>query len=120
MRILDGNIGMESVAKVNCDEPANGEETHNFTLPYGMNVTSELESNNSTTFRFYRNGQPFYVWNSGTFVSCFLIGAGVGGIVTGFTGMPALGGLATFLATQGCQNYVNKTLEDGDTYIPPC
>jgi len=124
MRVLNGNLEsvstMAAPACIPTGETGPGEETWTFNLPMGFTVQSQLELNNSTTLHFYKNGNLFETWNSGTFVSCFLIGVGVGGIVTGFTGMPSLGSLASFLATQGCQRYVNKTYEDGDTYLPPC
>lgn len=121
MRVLSGNLYDENITSAatmpGCVTNPEGEETVTFNLPAGMSVTSTLEGNGSTTFNFYNNGQNFHTWNSGMFMSCFLIGTGVGGMVTSFTGNPLLGSLSAFLVSNRCQHYMNRTYEDGDQYV---
>lgn len=125
MRVLAGNTldfedTMSAAFAPACDGTT-GEESVTFNLPAGFTVSHTVETNGSSTLKLYdSSGGERMVWNSGTFVSCYLFGVGVGGIVTGFSGMPALGSLAGFLASQGCSNYLNRTYEDGDSYIPTC
>jgi len=122
MRVLSGSHYDSSITTAaimpGCASNAEGEETVTFNLVSGITATSTLEGNGSTTFNFHNSlGENIYTWNSGMFVSCFLIGSGVGGMVTSFTGNPLLGSLAGFLTSRQCQNYMNRTYEDGDQYV---
>lgn len=125
MRVLTGNTldfedTMSGPFSVACDGTT-GEESVTFNLPLDFTVSHTVETNGSSTLKLYDpSGDERMVWNSGTFVSCYLFGVGVGGIVTGFSGQFALGRLAGFLAAQGCTHYLNRTYEDGDSYIPDC
>ena len=56
-------------------------------------------------------------WNSGTFLSCFVLGAGVGIGVASYTGNPRLGALASSMVAAGCSRAVQYSTEDGDQYI---
>lgn len=123
MRVLAGNayeLDNTAITTFACDGTA-GEESVTFDLPAGFHMTSNLEIGGSTTLKLFdSSGTERLVWNSGTFVSCFLFGTGVGGIVTGLSGNPVIGGLAGTLASLGCSNYVNRTYEDGDSFMPSC
>lgn len=91
-------------------DAVSGGETVTFELPAGAKVTSTLEANQSTTLNFsFANGYT-YSWNSGTFITCFLIGAGVGAAVTAYSGgNTALGSLTGMLAAQACTYAVNSS-----------
>ena len=82
----------------------------------GITVGSRLEPNQSTTITFTTAGGSSYSWNSGTFVSCFTVGGGVGLAVTAFTGNPAMGGLAALATSIGCTALASSTEDDGDEY----
>lgn len=121
MRILSGNnygIGeVMSAADSGCTTTPEGEDTYSFTMPMGMTVKSSLEANNSTSISIFNSaGENVMFWNSGTWVSCMVIGTGVGMMVTSFSMNPLLGALAARLTQYGCTHYVNRTYEDGDSY----
>lgn len=93
-----------------------GRDKLTFELPRGAHVFSRLEANKSTTLTFsFQDGTTFR-WNSGTFVTCWVIGGGVGAAVTAYSGGNAqLGSLATFLAARGCTFAIQRLSDTDDT-----
>jgi hypothetical protein len=128
MRILEAH-GLGGIADSDrvqamaedCNMVPEGEDTYTFNLPAGFVFHSELQPNSSTSINIYNSsGNSIFFWNSGTYMSCALIGGGVGLLITSFTRNPRLGSLAGTLTSMGCTKAINSTLEDGDAYIPPC
>ena len=76
-------------------------------LPAGAKLTTELMPNNSTTISItFANGTN-QTWNSGTYLTCSLIGSGVGGAAWAFSGgNPIIGGLSSVLASYGCSQAI--------------
>lgn len=98
----------------NYEEPP-GIENNNYSLPAGYTIRTQLELNQSTTVQLFdRAGNMTVNWNSGTFLSCFVLGAGVGLAVSSYSGNPKLGMLAGGLVSAGCQRAVSYSSEDGD------
>lgn len=104
-----------------CNLQPEGEETYTFRLPRGFVFRSELQPNQSTSISVIGpNGNRVVFWNSGTFMTCALLGAGTALMVTSFSRNIRLGELAFRATALGCSYLVNRTTEDGDTYVPPC
>lgn len=103
---------MRPLAFHEIDLVSGGNETVTYNLPAGSTMTMRLEANNSTTIDFTFPGLGSYTWNSGTFIACSLIGAGVGLTVTAFSGNPLLGSLSSSLASYGCTQLANQTGSD--------
>lgn len=126
MRILMGNDysvarGNSMAAFDDCGMTPEGEETYTFNLPLGYTVETELEDNNSTSVRLRdAGGSQVLFWNSGTFIACSILGAGVGLMVGSYAMNPSIGALAARMTSYGCSKAMNRTYEDGDEYIPPC
>lgn len=122
MRVLEAYEQQAALSSTDC-RPAAGEDTWTFSLPGGYTFQSQLQPNESTTLTVLdSSGNAVYSWNSGIFVSCFLLGAGVGAIVTSYAQNPRVGVLAATLTGAGCKAVVGRTNEDGDQYpdIPLC
>ncbi|WP_150681295.1 hypothetical protein [Pandoraea pneumonica] len=96
-----------------------GAETIVYTLPVGSTVTTKLEGNSSTTININVPGFGGYSWNSGTYLTCFLIGSGFG-ITAGILSRNlAVGALTQRLVSWGCKMVVDnidtpQTNDDGD------
>jgi hypothetical protein len=72
-------------------------------LPAGAKLTTELMPNNSTTISVTLANGASQTWNSGTYLTCTLISAGVGGAAWAFSGgNPMIGGISSMLASFGC------------------
>lgn len=101
-----------------CGDTPPGEEVNIYSLPGSWAVQTQLEPNQSTTIRLLDEyGNMRVNWNSGTFLSCFVLGAGVGIGVASYTGNPRLGALASSMVAAGCSRAVQYSTEDGDQYI---
>lgn len=101
---------------MNCGESP-GEEVNTYSLPADWSVQTQLEPNQSTTIRLFDGSGNMRVdWNSGTFLTCFLLGSGVGIGVASYTGNPRLGMLASSMVAAGCSKAVQYSTEDGDQY----
>lgn len=76
----------------------------------------EKESNQSTTITITRPDGGSFVWNSGTYITCFLLGNGVGFTAWAYSlGKKIAYDVATKLTTFGCV-YVVKQMnaDEGD------
>lgn len=78
-----------------------------YQLPAGASLTSTLMPNQSTTLSIHlANGQS-YSWNSGTFLTCTVLGAGVGSAAFAFSGgNAAIGSLASFMSSRACSSFM--------------
>jgi hypothetical protein len=78
-----------------------------YQLPAGSSLTSTLMPNQSTTLSVQLASGQTYSWNSGTFLTCTVLGAGVGSAAFAFSGgNAAIGSLAGFMASRACATFM--------------
>lgn len=95
------------------------EETSTFNAPGGYTFTTQLEDNNSTT-AFLRNANGDVIWekNSGLWMACYVMGAGVGLGVVSYTGNPVAAAFIGGLTAYGCGVLTRESGADGDSWAP--
>lgn len=98
-----------------CLVSGTGTDTLNVYTPGGAVVTTQLEQNQSTTIKITL-GELEYTWNSGEFITCSTLGAGVGLTLGAFTANPVIGRAAAFFSALGCKTAFSKNDEDGDEF----
>lgn len=96
-----------------------GAETITYSLPAGSTVTTRLEGNSSTTININVPGVGSYSWNSGTFLTCLLIGNGFGITAGILSESPMVGVLTQRMVQMGCKYVMDnintpQTNDDGD------
>jgi hypothetical protein len=78
-----------------------------YQLPAGASLTSTLMPNQSTTLSVQLASGQSYSWNSGTFLTCTVLGAGVGSAAFAFSGgNAAIGALGGFMASRACGIFI--------------
>ncbi|WP_431823977.1 hypothetical protein [Burkholderia sp. F1] len=88
-------------------------------MPQGATFTTRQERDSSTTIVFYMPGFGQYTWNSGMFITCFLLGNGFGIMAGTLSRSPKIGALTNFLVSRGCKSVMTDINEqsngdDGD------